>query len=68
MNEVVELRFEFQDGQKKSVRRHPIIEMMPVIFIIGGRFLVFEFVVEILKVKTLNDCQLVDYGIVFFQI
>ena len=56
---VLQLRPHLQRGEQQAVGRHFVVEVVPVVAVIWGQFLLFEFGVEIVQVDALDHGELV---------
>ena len=54
LNGIFELRLKLKNSKQKSVIWNPVIEVVPVVFVVGCHLTVSEFIVEIIQIQPLN--------------
>lgn len=65
---VFQLRPHLEHGEQESVGLDSIIEVMPVVGVVGSHFLLLEFGVEVVEVDSLYHSEFVDDRVVLLQI
>ena len=64
---VLQLWFELEHGQQDTVGLGLVVEMVPVVPVVGGYLLLLELGVKVIQINALNHHKLVHYRVILLQ-